>query len=874
MKKSLYNIGMLAVAACAFIACEKEVEVNSESKVVTHVATVTLDKADITKTAVVEGVSEASYVWTTGDEAYLHVYENGTEGTITNFALSSGNTVATLTVSFEGTPEAPYTYTAKYAKTISGSGNPKVQESQAPTATSFDPAADIMVSKATNDVTNVATRSTELTFTMGRVVSVNKMTLTGLVEGESVSKVEFTLGSSFLGGYYTGSSYGSTVKTLTATYETPITVGADGTFPVYFTCAPVDAAGITSVVVTTDQNVYTKSSSLDPNPFDGKTITFAVGTMKRFNMAMNGYGEAISTGTDYTLVESQSDLCPGATYIIVALNGGSYYALGAQSTNNRSAVAVTEDNDVITIDNTIAAKPVVIEAVSGGYLFKDAESNQYLYANSTSSNQMRSTDDKTEEKAVWTITISNGVANVVNVGNTSRGTMRFNPNNGSPLFAAYASTSTVGTGDLALYVNLDTCIPTLATPSVIAEVQNTNEIYVTWGEVANADSYLVTLLCTGQANQNIATQDEEATFTSLADGTYTVTVTAISNDHSSYLDSQAAIVENLVIGSPKGSSANPYTVAEALTAAGELATGGQSDDEVYISGIVSTVSSYNSTYKSITYYISDSGTTTDQFEVYSGKGLEGADFSAITDLAVGDEVTVKGYLKNYSGTLEVYQNNQIVAINYATRYTITVNSATNGTITASAASAGAGADITLTATPATGYELNAWTVTNTTSGGVVAVTNDSFTMPAGNVTVSATFKVKEDTGETTEEITGTFTSSDGSLTLTTTSGITIVQAKGSSSTNVNASYKTPSTLRIYKGQTLSFSGKTIKKIEITATGTYYGNSLSADCGTLTPTSTPGGKIVWEGESTSVTITNAATASNVQLRPSKIEVTYK
>lgn len=729
MKKSLYNIGMLAVAACAFIACEKEVEVNSESKVVTHVATVTLDKADITKTAVVEGVSEASYVWTTGDEAYLHVYENGTEGTITNFALSSGNTVATLTVSFEGTPEAPYTYTAKYAKTISGGGNPKVQESQAPTATSFDPAADIMVSKATNDVTNVATRSTELTFTMGRVVSVNKMTLTGLVEGESVSKVEFTLGSSFLGGYYTGSSYGSTVKTLTATYEPPITVGANGTFPVYFTCAPVDAASITSVVVTTDQNVYTKSSSLDPNPFDGKTITFAVGTMKRFNMAMGGYGKPISTGTDYTLVESQSDLYDGATYIIVG-NADDLVAMGTQNGNNRASVGVTASSKVINIDNTIAAATFTIEKVSKGYTILDNSTSKYLYTGSTSSNRLQSTDTA-NDNATWNISISDGVATITNVGNTSRGVMCLNGN----LFNCYASLGSYKT--LSLYVDLDTCIPTLATPSILAEVQNTNKIYVTWSEVDNANSYTVT--CTGQEDQNIAAGVGEATFTALADGTYTVTVTAISNDHSSYLDSQAATVENLVIGSPKGSSSNPYTVAEALAAAGELATGGQSDDEVYISGIVSTVSSYNSTYKSITYYISDDGTTTEQFEVYSGKGLNGADFSAITDLAVGDEVTVKGYLKNFNGTLEVYQSSQIVAINYATRYTITVNSATNGTITASAASAGEQGLITLTATPNSGYELDEWIVKDA-SDNDVTVTNNQFTMPASNVTVSASFK--------------------------------------------------------------------------------------------------------------------------------------
>ena len=677
MKKTLYQIGMLAAAALAFAACTKEAEINDPKEEVTHVATISLGKADVsTKTEVVEGETSASYKWLDNDAQYLHVYENGTEGTITNFSLNADKTIATLTVSFTGTPEAPYSYTAKYANNLSSSKNPLIPAEQSPKANNFDPAADVLVSKETSDVTNLSDRATEFTFTMGRVVTVNKMTLTGLEAGEVISSVEFTL-DKHMAGYVSYSaennsysySNGGTKLTLKYTATNGV-VPANGQFPVYFVSAPVDAAGIVNVVVTTDKNVYTKSTSLNPNPFDGKTITFAIGTMKRFNMAMGGYGEAISTGTDYTLVEKQSDLYPGATYIIVANSEGSYYALGAQSTNNRSAVSVTEDTGVITIDNTIAAKPVVLESVAGGYLFKDAESNQYLYANSTSSNQMRSTADGTEEKAVWTISISEGIAHIVNVGNTSRGTMRFNPNNGNPLFAAYASTSAVGTGDLALYVDLDTCIPTLATPSVLAEVQNTNEIYVTWGEVANADGYTVT--CTGQADQNIATGVGEATFTALADGTYTVTVTAVSNDHSSYLDSQAATVEDLLVGSPKGTDGNPFSVAEVRTS-----MDGGNTDACYISGIVSSVQYYyDATHATATYFISDDGTTTSaQFEAYSVKFLENKQWAAgNSQIAVGDEVII------YAGGLTIYQETTYETSSNSGSYLYSLNGVTAETV--------------------------------------------------------------------------------------------------------------------------------------------------------------------------------------------------
>jgi uncharacterized protein YjiK len=72
-------------------------------------------------------------------------------------------------------------------------------------------------------------------------------------------------------------------------------------------------------------------------------------------------------------------------------------------------------------------------------------------------------------------------------------------------------------------------------------------------------------------------------------------------------------------------------------------------------------------------------------------------------------------------------------------YSITVDGTIeHGTVTASAATAEAGATITLTATPATGYHFGEWHVTSAL--GDVMVTNNSFVMPAANVTVSATFE--------------------------------------------------------------------------------------------------------------------------------------
>lgn len=82
-------------------------------------------------------------------------------------------------------------------------------------------------------------------------------------------------------------------------------------------------------------------------------------------------------------------------------------------------------------------------------------------------------------------------------------------------------------------------------------------------------------------------------------------------------------------------------------------------------------------------------------------------------------------------------------------YTVSVGTAENGTVTASPTNAKEGDKVTLTVAPAEGYELGALTVKDA-SGKTVSTTKVSenkytFTMPEGNVTVTATFVEKNAT---------------------------------------------------------------------------------------------------------------------------------
>lgn len=113
----------------------------------------------------------------------------------------------------------------------------------------------------------------------------------------------------------------------------------------------------------------------------------------------------------------------------------------------------------------------------------------------------------------------------------------------------------------------------------------------------------------------------------------------------------------------KGSLSDPYNVAEAIAT---IKAGTAPTTQVYLTGTISDVAFYNETYKSITYYISDDGKGKDM-QVYSGKGLNGADFASKEDLKVGQKVTILGKImkftdKNGNDIMEVDKTSSIVKI--------------------------------------------------------------------------------------------------------------------------------------------------------------------------------------------------------------------
>lgn len=141
-------------------------------------------------------------------------------------------------------------------------------------------------------------------------------------------------------------------------------------------------------------------------------------------------------------------------------------------------------------------------------------------------------------------------------------------------------------------------------------------------------------------------------------------------------------------------------------------------------------------------YVEFSATSAGYATAFAGSDWTNATASADnTTVTVTPEDGTAAFSATIGGTcgfteITVYYTGELKSV---TKYTITVDgSIANGSVLASAATAEEGDEITLTATPDAGYTLSSYDVRDA-SDNVVTVTDNKFTMPDSNVTVTATF---------------------------------------------------------------------------------------------------------------------------------------
>lgn len=121
------------------------------------------------------------------------------------------------------------------------------------------------------------------------------------------------------------------------------------------------------------------------------------------------------------------------------------------------------------------------------------------------------------------------------------------------------------------------------------------------------------------------------------------------------------------IPGPGETAGTAYTVAQAKAA---IAAADADIENIYITGIVSKIDEISLSNHNATYWISDDGTTADQFKIYRGKYVDNENFTSNNQIIVGDEVIVYGTISKQYQNLN--QGNYIASIDLAPRVTSVV----------------------------------------------------------------------------------------------------------------------------------------------------------------------------------------------------------
>ena len=145
----------------------------------------------------------------------------------------------------------------------------------------------------------------------------------------------------------------------------------------------------------------------------------------------------------YHLVTNVNQLVAGRTYLIVNTNARKAMGASSSNGNNRTAVDVTiTDNVIPSLGN---ACELTLGSEGNYWTFFDANWNTsggYLYAASSSANQLK-TQATNNENGKWSISItSNGVATIQAQGTNTRNVIKYNSGNNPPIFSCYASSNT------------------------------------------------------------------------------------------------------------------------------------------------------------------------------------------------------------------------------------------------------------------------------------------------------------------------------------------------------------------------------------------------------------------------------------------------
>ncbi len=853
MKNSIIIMSLIAATAMVLTGCSKSDDLNIANENA-HRVSISVSQP-MTKTVIVEGETSASFKWSSDDATRFVVKENDIEGT--DLSLSSNDNYVTMTLgaTFATVPATEYVYTATLAKTRTNSGLPKIPTTQTSTATSYDPNADVLIS----DTLSFSSTQSQLLMRFRRPVVINKMTLKGLPEGETINNVVISSDVNIT-GYYSNDEWKGQAKEIDVKVNQ--TVPSSGQVVVYFVAMPVEAATLT-VAAYSNHYSYSKTFNRTIKFEQNKVTVFGVSGLTQaktatvFNVGQNegdniyeiaSIFPSVKNGIKFTYNQAESITAP-EFHSPFRWYSGSEVTISAGTTNIKG----------ITIDFTSIDAEGTITASTGSFSI-DSDTKIGTWTGSarsvtfTSNKQYRfskisvSTDmDGTETVVTSTPTFSmESSATIPQESNRSLAATT-NFNNGTITYVS--SNTSVATVDETGQVTGVAPGSSVITASIAGV---TTDYYVINSVTANCS-----VTVTAPANYDILTQ----TWTGVSGTNYT----NWNNKRGTY--SSAVYAGNSAGGNSsiqlrKSSSSQAPSGIITTTSGGNAKKVTVRWNSNTQSGRIITIYGKNSPYTSVSDLYDESSCGTVLGTIVCGTSTEltiSGNYKYIGIMASNGAVYLEEIDIEWK-TATSAPLSSIAVSGQTTNFTQGDTFVFDGTVTATYTD-GSTADVTSSAT-CSGYNLsNTGTQTVTvsyTENGVTKTTSYTITVSAssGGISETITFSNLYSSNTVLDEV-----QINGSQ-------FSIVFNKRENGTATQY-YTNGSAVRWYGGGTLTVSaatGKSITRIKISYTQTA--NTVNANVGSYSLSNNTG---TWSGNASSVVLTQSGTTG--QCRIASIEVTY-
>ena len=877
MKRTFIQFVAIAIALVSLASCEQE-SIDQAQSAQTYELSFSSDKPSLetdTKTA----WTGETINWSKGDKIKVAYTVDGVwQGESGNPAegkyaklyvssqLSADAPTATFKVptSFAGTTEGTYKFYGVYPSTSvsvtefrdAPSLTVDIPAEQTPAASSFDSAADVMIGQSKDEYTAIPTDAVPMIW--NRIVAHADITLKSLIipAGETISKITFTANeeANLVGAQnvdittrVVSKGSGNTAANVVAVNANNLQI-INNNIEVWFGMLPATITSL-AIDVETDLANYSKS-------YTGISRTFAQNKRNTMGINMSGATRTAKSVSnlpfedDFSWQESTDENTKIENLSSDWVSGTNVYGgeVGAIK------IGSGKSNGSITSKNLNLSNPFHVTVSARAYNASDESSLVVTVGNNsyTADEIITSTEDYT-----------NFIINCPAATSSSSVTI------GTDNKRAVISNVKIETGNVALTPKISVVdvlnVPATATSGTINVsyknvVSQTVKVY--------SDESLNTELTNGWFN---AVLDESGNIS------WTVTANETENTRTAYISLKAKNVAETEVGVVITVTQVPQADAVTVEQSSFTTISGDLNNDPNISysalkGDGTTNPAINS--NKIRIYKPASGNTTGGVLKLTANNnckitavtiktnrknafIVAVDGAAQTPSYQGESspysVSVSNLLANevtFTNTYNDSNDISYISVSYSsdggevpptTSYTVNISDTiTGGSVTANPMSAIAGTEITLTATPSSGYTFTSWNVTNATTSEIIMVTNNKFMMPASNVNVSATFTEDEEQGEENVAIfswVGSSTDTKNADWTISDNGVSLTWSKG---TNQNTpSPNKEGSIRMYPGTTVTITaptGEKVTKIEFTPTAetysatnlTYNDNSISDD----------------------------------------------